>query len=901
MSQVSAKTVQHLLTFIMASLKSTINSNISKRMKQQFIPAAAIIALSLSINAFGQKEAISPYLNTQLSFDERVEDLVSRMTIREKVSQLFNEAEPIERLGVPAYNWWNECLHGVARAGKATVFPQAIGLSATFDQDLMFRVADAISDEARAKHHYFVANNIRSIYTGLTFWTPNINIFRDPRWGRGQETYGEDPYLTGRMAVNFIKGLQGNDPKYLKTVATAKHYAVHSGPEFSRHTDNIFVNDRDLYDTYLQSFRTVIKDANVQSVMCAYNRFRDKPCCGNDILLNNILRNRFGFNGYVVSDCGAISDFYNNNAHHVVNSSSQAWGWSLSTGTDLNCEESRSFLVTNTDSAIRVGMINGSDINTSVKRLFKARFMLGMFDPDEQVAYSKIPFSVVGSEKHLKLSLEAAEKSLVLLKNSGILPLKNVKKLALIGPNANNFAILIGNYNGIPIRPVTPLKALREMAGNRNVIYTPGCPIVPGVFTDYQVVHPENLFHNENGHLKPGLKAEYFTNTKFEGTPKLIQIDPYIDFYWMKSPISNLVEEEFSVRWSGILVPGKSATYQFGGNVKILIDNEIADSKGVALEKGKKYEIIAELRVASSQYANCIEPSAKLSWAETTRDYRKEALDAAAKADVVIFCGGISAELEGEEMPLVIDGFSHGDRTSINLPKIQEDLLKDIHKTGKPVVFVNFSGSAMAMNWEDQNLEAIVQAFYPGETTGTALARLLFGEFSPSGRLPVTFYKSEKEIPDFSNYDMQGRTYRYFKGTPLYPFGFGLSYTTFEYSNLHIGETFLTTSSVPVTVDVKNSGKVDGEEVVQIYVSNKTAKSMVPFVALKGFQRIYLKIGEQKTVTFNLKPEDFSITNGDALQVVEPGTFEIAVGGAQPGKNSVVKTIKLTGNTIEIK
>ena len=870
-------------------------------MRLRFLSIAAFSLLFLSGIAFGQNKTSLPYQNTQLPIDERVEDLVSRMTMQEKVTQLFNQAAPIDRLGVPAYNWWNECLHGVARAGKATVFPQAIGLSATFDQDLMFRVGDAISDEARAKHHFFAANNVRSIYTGLTFWTPNINIFRDPRWGRGQETYGEDPFLTGRMAVNFIKGLQGNDPKYLKTVATAKHYAVHSGPEFTRHTDNIFVSDQDLYSTYLPAFKAVIREANVQSVMCAYNRFRDKPCCGNDILLSNILRNRFGFSGYVVSDCGAISDFYTKNAHHVVNTSSQAIGWSLSTGTDLNCEESRRFLVSNLDSAIRVGMINESDINTSVRRLFKARFMLGLFDPDDQVAYAKTPFTVVGSEKHLKLSQEAAEKSLVLLKNSGILPLKNAGKVALIGPNANNFAILIGNYNGEPIHPTTPLKALREKLGAKNVLYTPGCPIVPGVFTDQEIIRTENFFHNENGKLKSGLKAEYFANTKFEGTPKLVRVDPKIDFYWMKSPVNNLLEDQFSVRWSGVLIPKKSGTYQFGGNVKLKIDNKATDSKGVALEKGKRYEITAELRIASSPYSNSIEPSATLTWIETTRDFHKEALEAALKSDVVIFCGGISAELEGEEMPLVIDGFSHGDRTHLNLPKVQEELLKDLHKTGKPVVFVNFSGSAMAMNWEDQNLPAIVQAFYPGEAAGTALTRLLFGDFNPSGRLPVTFYKSEKDIPDFSNYEMKGRTYRYFKGTPLYPFGYGLSYTTYEYSNLQVPASSATSSSVKVSVAVKNSGKVDGEEVVQLYVANKSVKAETPITALKGFQRISLKKGEQKTVTFTLVPEDFSYTNGDARQVVEPGTFEIAVGGAVPDKNSAVKTIRLTGNTTEIK
>jgi len=869
-------------------------------MKLKFLSIAGLFILALNLSISAQDKAMFAYQNTQLSVDERVNDLVSRMTLQEKVGQLFNDAAAIERLGIPAYNWWNECLHGVARAGKATVFPQAIGMSATFDSNLMLRIGTAISDEARAKYNYFQSNNITSIYTGLTFWTPNINIFRDPRWGRGQETYGEDPFLTGTMAVNFINGLQGNDPKYLKTIATSKHYAVHSGPEFSRHTDNIFVNDRDLYDTYLPAFKMTIRQANVQSVMCAYNRFRDKPCCGNDILLGNILRNKFGFNGYVVSDCGAISDFYTPNTHHVVSTSSQAWGWSISSGTDINCEIGRNFLVNNLDSAINVGIINESDINVSVKRLFKARFMLGMFDPQEQVAFSKIPFSVIGSEKNLQLSQEAAEKSLVLLKNNGVLPLKNVKKIALIGPNANNTAILIGNYNGEPINPTTPLKALREKLGAENVIYTQGCPIVPGVYTNLEVIQEGNLFHLENGKMVKGLSAEYFANTKFEGKAALVRTDTKIDFYWLKTPINNKIEEQFSVRWTGILVPQKSGTYQFGGNVRLSINQKPADPKGVVLEKGKKYEIIAELRMESNPYVNSIEPSATLTWIDMSRDFHKEALDAAAKADVVIFCGGITADLEGEEMPLEIDGFSHGDRTHINLPKIQEDLLKDLLKTGKPVVFVNFSGSAMAINWENENLPAIVQAFYPGEAAGKALTRLLFGDFNPSGRLPVTFYKSEKDLPAFSDYNMEGRTYRYFKGTPLYSFGYGLSYTTYQYSNLRVEDEATTKTNVIVSVDVKNTGALDGEEVVQLYVSNKSAKSIVAISALKGFKRTFLKKGEQKTVTFTLTPEDFCVTTPDALQVTEAGTYDISVGGAAPNKNSVVRTIKLKGEPVVI-
>jgi len=724
--------------------------------------------------------------------------------------------------------------------------------------------------------------------TGLTFWSPNINIFRDPRWGRGQETYGEDPYLTGRMAVNFIKGLQGNDPKYLKTVATAKHYAVHSGPEFTRHADNFFVNDRDLYDTYLPAFKVAVKEANVQSVMCAYNRFRDKPCCGSDILLSNILRNEFGFKGYIVSDCGAISDFFTKNAHHVVETSSQAWGWSVSTGTDLNCETPRTFLVNNLDSAIHAGVINEKDLNTSLERLFKARFMMGMFDPDEMVPYAKIPISVVGSGKHLDLSLKAAEKSLVLLKNNGILPLKNVKRIALIGPNADNFDILIGNYNGDPVNPVTPYKALRDRLGAGNVLCTPGCAIAANVYTNYEIVSSDNFFHLENGKRTKGLKAEYFTNNLLQGEPEFVRTDGAIDFQWKTSPVhENLMEDQFSVRWTGVLVPVRTGTYVFGGNVRLLIDGKPASNAGMALEKGKSYNLEATFAIAPFWWSNAIEPSATLTWVQTSRDYRAEAIAAAGRADVIVFCGGITANLEGEEMPLVIDGFAHGDRTHINLPAVQEDLLKELQKTGKPIVYVNFSGSAMALNWENQNLPAIIQAFYPGEATGTALARLLFGDFSPSGRLPVTFYKTVDDLPDFKDYTMDGRTYRYFKGDPLWDFGFGLSYTTFDYKNLQVPATATPGSAVMIAVDVTNTGKTDGEEVVQIYVTDKDASTPVPLRSLAGFKRVFLKAGETRKVEITLKPDHFSLIDKAYNRVVEPGVFVISAGGKQPSAVSV--------------
>lgn len=866
------------------------------------IPIAFVILSALAGNLVAQSVHQYPFQDPTLPVDVRVHDLVSRMTLQEKATQFFNHAEAIPRLGVAEYDWWNECLHGVARAGKATVFPQAIGLAATFDEDLMFRVATAISDEARAKHQFFINNGVHSIYTGLTFWSPNINIFRDPRWGRGQETYGEDPFLTGRMAVNFIRGLQGNDHKYLKVVATAKHYAVHSGPEYSRHVDNIYVNDRDLYDTYLPAFRTAVKEADVQSVMCAYNRFRDMPCCGSDLLLSKILRDEFGFTGYITSDCGAISDFYTPNAHNMVNTSTQAWGWSLAAGTDVNCEMSKPFLVSTLDSAIQAGEINEKDMNTSLERLFKARFKLGMFDPDDMVPYTKIPMSVVGSAEHLALSRETAEKSYVLLKNTGVLPLKGVKKIALIGPNADNFTILIGNYNGDPIVPITPLKALQQKLGKTNVLYSPGCPIVEGVFTNYSVVPNTNLYHLENGKLRKGLKAEYFDNHELKGTPKIVRTDSSINFSWMRSPVTNKVEDFFSVRWNGLLIPSVSGTYRFEG-VRLTLNGEAVPAEGIKLEKGVRYELAANYSIAPFWWTNAIEPDASLKWLETTRDYTKEALAMAARADVVIFCGGISADLEGEEMPLVIEGFSHGDRTSLDLPKVQENLLKELHKTGKPIVFVNFSGSAMSLNWEADNLPAIIQGFYPGETTGAALTRLLFGKANFSGRLPVTFYRTLNDLPDFKDYRMDGRTYRYYKGDPLWGFGYGLSYTTFAYQNLKVVPSIQAGQDVPVSVEVKNTGKMDGEEVVEVYLTDRMASAPVPYLALAGLKRVFVKAGETKTVEVVLKPERFSMVDNNYNRVIEPGRFLISVGGQQPnatviqsGKVLQAET-ELTGNS----
>lgn len=833
-----------------------------------------------------------PFLNPELDIEFRVQDLISRMTVEEKVLQLFNEAPAIERLHIPAYNWWNECLHGVARAGKATVFPQAIGLAATFNETLMHKIGDVISTEGRAKHHYFVENGVRSIYTGLTFWSPNINIFRDPRWGRGQETYGEDPFLTGRMAVNFIKGIQGDDPKYLKAIATAKHYAVHSGPEFTRHSDNYFVNDRDLYETYLPAFEAAVKEANVQSVMCAYNRFRDRPCCGSDLLLQNILRNEFGFNGYVVSDCGAISDFYTKHHHELVETPNHAWGWAIASGTDLNCEENKEFILDNIEGAIENGVLNMADINKALSRLFTARFNLGMFDPQEMVPFSSIPYEKVGSKEHQDIAMQAAEESLVLLKNDGILPLAKNTKVALIGPNADNIDVLVGNYNGTPIHAITPLKAFYERLGERKVVYSPGGPLVPKIYGHLAPVPESVYFYYEGSKKIQGLKAEYFTGTEFEGTPALSRMDKSVNFDWDVSPISGELEDTFCVRWTGVFIPKKSGNYIFNGTADLKLDGKvILDQKfgyieydEVYFEKGKEYNFESKYIKKPHWWAHTLYPSANLLWVETSRDYEKEALEAAVKADVIVFCGGISPRLEGEEMKLEIDGFAHGDRTHINLPQNQEDLLKKLNATGKPVVYINFSGSAMALNWENQNLAAIIQAFYPGEKTGTALTGLLFGDYSPSGRLPVTFYKSIDDFAAFQDYRMENRTYKYFQGEPLYPFGYGLSYSEFKLENLQMAKNIQAGGKQTVSVSVKNTGKLRSKEPVQLYLSDKKLEVPVPIKKLVAFKNVELNPGESKTVNFEILPEQMAVVNSNFEKEIEAGDFEVLICGST-GKN----------------
>jgi len=850
-----------------------------------------MVIFFVNISLAEQEAKSFPFLNPELSIEQRVNDLVGRMTLDEKIGQMVNEAPAIERLGIPEYNWWNECLHGVARAGLATVFPQAIGLGATWDEDLMFRISTAISDEARAKHHNFAKKGKRFIYQGLTFWSPNINIFRDPRWGRGQETYGEDPFLSGRLAVQFIKGLQGDDPEYFKTIATVKHFAVHSGPEPERHSFNAVTNERDFRETYLPQFEMGIKEGKAYSVMCAYNRYNGEVCCGSSRLLNNILRNEWGFDGYVVSDCGAITDIYRD--HKIVPSPEEAAALAVKSGCDLNCGQTYQHLKT----AVAKNLITEQEIDIAVKRLFKARFKLGMFDPPVMVKYTEIPYDVVDCKKHKDLALEAARKSIVLLKNeNNLLPLnKTIKTIAVIGPNSDQWLILLGNYNGVPSDPVTPLRGIKEkLSPGSEVLYAQGCELAEGmpVFT---IVPPQVLFTKNN---EKGLKVEYYANRDLSGTALFSSIDKNLDANWYdKAPRQDMDDDNFGVRWTGQLRPDRSGAYQLGVictcKIRLYLNNELivnsryhfrdefgdprlVKSEPIELEAGNKYKIVVE---AEESYADA---QVQLVWAKPKPDLKKEAIEIAKRADVVIMCMGLTPRLEGEQLDIEIEGFRGGDRTRLDLPDVQQELIKGIHALGKPIVLVLLSGSALAINWENGNVPAIVEVWYPGQAAGQAIADAIFGDYNPAGCLPVTFYKSVKDLPPFEEYQISRQTYRYFKGEPLYPFGYGLSFTSFRYDNLKVAETHKVGDNVKVSVNVKNIGELAGDEVVQLYLSNLNAPVSVPIRSLKGFRRIHLLPGEVKTVEFSIPTVAFSIINDKNEREVLPGQFEISVGGRQP-------------------
>jgi len=849
--------------------------------------AILLITLFFFCSANAQQTNNLKFLNPNLPVDERVNDLISQMTLNEKISQLMNTAPGIPRLNIPAYNWWNECLHGLARTGYATVFPQALTVASSFDTNLIFDEATIISDEARAKHHEYLREGQHGFYQGLTFWSPNINILRDPRWGRGHETYGEDPYLMGEMASQFIRGLQGDDPKYLKLVATSKHFAVHSGPESLRHSFDAEVSDRDLYETYLPAFYKTVTDAKVYSVMSAYNRFRGQSATGSDFLLTKTLRDEWGFKGYVVSDCGAVADIYR--GHKIAATPEEAAAISIKSGCDINCGNTFSHL----GDAVKKGYITEADIDKALKRAFTARFKLGMFDPDEMVPYAQLPYSVLCSDYNTSVARKAAQESIILLKNANhILPLSKdkIKKVAVIGPNADNWEALIGNYNGIPKNPVTVLKGLQnKLSPEAEVDYSLGTDLAEGIH-DLKVI-PSCYWQTEDG--RQGLTGEYFSNMKFEGKPLFVKTDDKIDFYWEQgTPDPRMEAHNYSVRWTGYLVPPVSGTYYLGSWImsggKVTLDGEEIfkirttheashKEKSVNLEAGKKYKVVLEY------YNYAGDGDVKLLWSMPDRNLLPKAIETARSADVVVLVLGLSQRLEGEEMPVELEGFDRGDRTSLDLPKNQEQLLEAVAATGKPVILVLMAGSAIAVNWAQEHVDAILYAGYPGEEGGNAVADVLFGDYNPAGRLPVTYYKSVDQLPPFEDYDMAGRTYRYFKGIPLYPFGYGLSYTTFSYSDLKMPEKIKAGEPLIVSVSITNSGKMDGDEVVQLYLTDEKASTPRPVRQLEGFKRIHLKAGETQNVQFTLNDRQLSIIDKKDNRTIEPGWFTVSAGGKQPG------------------
>lgn len=854
-----------------------------------------LIALVLiAVNSSKAQESL-PYLNTSLSFDERVDDLVSRMTLEEKVGQMMNDAPAISRLNILAHEYWNECLHGVARAGKATVFPQAIGLAATFDADLIYNDAVVISDEARAKHHEAQRNKSYKRYEGLTYWTPNVNIFRDPRWGRGQETYGEDPYLTSRMGVSFVKGLQGDDEKYLKLVATPKHFAVHSGPEPERHFFDAITTERDLYDTYLPAFKATVVEGRAYSVMAAYNRYMGKPCCASHQLLDDILRKDWGFDGFVVSDCNAIRDIHD--YHNYVDSKEEAAAVAVLAGTDLNCGSRYEYLI----SAVKAGLITEDEIDVSLKRIFKARFKLGMFDPVENVPFASIPMDVVSSDKHRALALETAQKSIVLLKNENqTLPLKkDLKSIAVVGPNANDLEVLLGNYNGFPSQYFTPLDGIKsKVSENTKVYYEAGTELISKEPT-MSLVPAEFLGFDG----KKGLQAKYYNNHEFTGAPVTTRIEEVVNSNWNLNPVEGLNESKFAIEYTGNIKVAISGIYKLGLQShhkgytlaidgKVIVDNTNKPKRrvideSIQLEKGKTY------KVDIKYYHEGYPAKLKFIWASPEKTSFEKAIDLAKKSEVVVFVGGISPGVEGEQMPVNSKGFDGGDKTNIDLPEVQTELLKALHETGTPVVLVLLNGSALAINWENDNLPAIVEAWYPGELGGTAIADVLFGDYNPSGRLPVTFYTSHKELSPFVNYSMKGRTYRYYEGEALYPFGFGLSYTKFNYQKLKLDKNQIkTTEATKVSVKVKNVGNLQGEEVVQLYIKDLKSSVKRPIKSLRGIKRITLKPGKSATVTFNITPEDLQFFDTILHKyIVEPGEFEIGIGPASNNFETVTLNV----------
>ncbi|WP_336686947.1 beta-glucosidase [Chryseobacterium bernardetii] len=860
---------------------------------------------------FAQSHYKYPFRNPDLSVNERIENLLSLLTTEEKIGMMMDNSQAVPRLEIPAYGWWNEALHGVARAGTATVFPQAIGMAATWDVPEHFKTFEMISDEARAKYNRsFDEAQKTGRYEGLTFWTPNINIFRDPRWGRGQETYGEDPYLTSVLGVAAVKGLQGNDPKYFKTHACAKHFAVHSGPEWNRHSYNAEISKRDLYETYLPAFKALVQEGNVREVMCAYNAFDGQPCCANNTLLTEILRGKWKYDGMVVSDCWALADFFQKKYHGTHPDEKTTAADALKHSTDLECGDTYN----NLNKSLASGLITEKDIDASMRRILKGWFELGMLDPKSSVHWNTIPYSVVDSEEHKKQALKMAQKSVVLMKNEkNILPLsRNIKKIAVVGPNANDGLMQLGNYNGTPSSIVTILDGIKTKFPNAEIIYEKGSEVTdPSSRTSLY----QNFISQKNG--TKGMKVAFFNNNEFKGQPANVSVNSTAISYnsfggTQLAP--NVGRENTSAIISGIFKSTYTGEVVFSASTSDIYTlfvngKEIATRKGpdarhpsefpVKMEKGKEYQI--ELR--HTQKGKYVSISFEV--------YRKDPVNFASvrekvkNADVIVFAGGLSPSLEGEEMMVNAEGFRGGDKTSIALPKVQRDLLAELRKTGKPVVFVLCTGSALGLEQDEKNYDALLNAWYGGQSGGTAVADVLAGDYNPSGKLPITFYKNLEQLDNalsktsrhegFENYDMQGRTYRYMTEKPLYPFGHGLSYSKFVYGDSKLGKNIISTSeNVTITIPVTNVSEMDGEEVVQVYIKRNN-DVQAPVKTLRAFERTLIRSKETKNIQLTLSKDSFAFYDEKADDLVaKPGDYTIFYGGTSDdaGLKSIPLTVK---------